>query len=67
MSFSFQFSDVEDWWAHVAQTSARIADVDRALDNDTRSAVLEELAEIAAREFPDYAIPAATWVAVATA
>jgi hypothetical protein len=64
--FSFQFSDVEDWWGAQVQTSTRVADVAAQLDPQTRQAVVDELAAVAASEFPDLAIPARTWVAVAT-
>jgi hypothetical protein len=54
----------------VTQTSARVGQADRALDYATRSDVLANL-ETAAEPFeqPDgtLVIPAATWVATATA
>jgi SAM-dependent methyltransferase len=66
VSFSFQFGDIEDWWAHQVQTSTRTADAAAHMDIPTRQAVLADL-EAAAAAFPTLAIPARTWVAAATA
>jgi SAM-dependent methyltransferase len=64
VSFSFQFDDVEDWWAAQVQTSTRISDVDAQMDTATRRAVLDDLA---AAMNDELTIPARTWVASATA
>jgi SAM-dependent methyltransferase len=70
LDLAFRFADVDEWWIHVTQTSARVGQADRALDYATRSDVLANL-ETAAEPFeqPDgtLVIPAATWVATATA
>jgi SAM-dependent methyltransferase len=65
--FSFQYRDIGDWWRAQVQTSTRVSDVAAQLDPPTRQAILDDLAAVAASEFPDLAIPARTWVAVATA
>jgi SAM-dependent methyltransferase len=65
--FSFQYRDIDDWWQALVQTSTRVSDAAAQLDPPTRQAILDDLAAIAASEFPDLAIPARTWVAVATA
>ena len=66
MPFSFQYRDIEDWWGALVQTSTRVSDVASQLDPPARQAILDELAAVAASEFPDLAIPARTWVAAAT-
>jgi SAM-dependent methyltransferase len=70
IALDFRFADVDEWWTHVIQTSARIGEADRGLDFATRSDVLADL-ERAAEPFeqPDgtLVIPGATWVATATA
>jgi SAM-dependent methyltransferase len=70
LDLAFRFADVDEWWAHVTQTSARVGAADREMDFATRSDVLADL-EQAAEPFeqPDgtLVIPAATWVGTATA
>jgi ubiquinone/menaquinone biosynthesis C-methylase UbiE len=70
LALAFRFADFDEWWTHVTQTSIRVGAVDRRLDFATRSDVLADL-ERAAEPFeqPDgsLVIPAATWVATATA
>ena len=65
--FSFQYRDIEDWWGALVQTSTRVSDAASQLDPPGRQAILDDLAAVAASEFPDLVIPARTWVAVATA
>jgi SAM-dependent methyltransferase len=70
LGLDFRFPDFDDWWAHVTKTSVRIGLVDEQLDFATRSDVLADLEGVAAEfEQPDgtLIIPAATWVATATA
>ena len=70
IEFHMHYADFDDWWAAVTLTSPRIGDADRSMDFATRSDVLAELEQAAAAyEQPDGAlvIPAATWVAAATA
>ena len=70
LDLPFRFADVDEWWTHVTQTSVRVGLVDEQLGFATRSDVLADL-ERAAEPFeqPDgtLVIPAATWVATATA
>jgi ubiquinone/menaquinone biosynthesis C-methylase UbiE len=70
IALDFRFADVDEWWTHVIQTSARVGEADRGLGFATRSDVLADL-ERAAEPFeqPDgtLVIPGATWVATATA
>ena len=70
LELPFRFADVDEWWTHVTHTSVRIALADEQLDYATRSDVLADLeAQAAEFEQPDgtLVIPAATWVATATA
>ena len=66
VSFSFQFSDIDEWWTHLVQTSTRASDAAAQMDTATRRAVLADL-EAAASAYPSLRIPARTWVAAATA
>ena len=70
VAMPFRFADVDEWWTHVTQTSVRIGLADEQLDYATRSDVLADL-ERAAEPFEQVdgtlIIPAATWVATATA
>jgi SAM-dependent methyltransferase len=70
VSMPFRFADVDEWWTHVTQTSVRVGLADERLDYATRSDVLADL-ERAAEAFEQadgtLVIPAATWVATATA
>ena len=70
VAMPFRFADVDEWWTHVTQTSVRIGLADEQLDYATRSDVLADL-ERAAEPFEQVdgtlVIPAATWVATATA
>jgi ubiquinone/menaquinone biosynthesis C-methylase UbiE len=68
VSFSFHFSDIDDWWAAQLQTSTRIADADAQMDTTTRRAVLDDMAAAATAFEQDggVVIPARTWVATAT-
>jgi SAM-dependent methyltransferase len=70
LDLAFRFADVDEWWTHVTQTSARVSVADEQLDYATRSDVLADL-ERAAEPFEQpggaLVIPAATWVATATA
>jgi SAM-dependent methyltransferase len=70
IDFAVRFADLDEWWAHVTQTSTRVGEADRGLDFATRSDVLADLDTAAeAFEQPDgtLVIPAATWVGTATA
>jgi SAM-dependent methyltransferase len=70
VAMPFRFADVDEWWTHVTQTSVRVGLADEQLDYAARSDVLAEL-ERAAEPFEQadgtLVIPAATWVATATA
>jgi SAM-dependent methyltransferase len=70
LALSFRFADVDEWWTHATLSSVRVGAADRTLDYATRSDALADL-ERAAEPFerPDgtLVIPAATWVATATA
>jgi SAM-dependent methyltransferase len=70
VDLAFRFEDVDEWWVHVTQTSVRVGLADEQLDFATRSDVLADL-ERAAEPFEQadgsLVIPAATWVATATA
>jgi SAM-dependent methyltransferase len=70
LEFAMRYADVDDWWVTATQTNVSVGLADERLDFATRSDVLAEL-ETAATEFeqPDgsLVIPAATWVATATA
>jgi SAM-dependent methyltransferase len=68
VNFQFQYSDARDWWDSAVRTSTRVADADSQMDDQTRAAVLEDLAA-AASQFEreeKLVIPARTWVAAAT-
>jgi hypothetical protein len=70
LQLAFRFADFDEWWTHATLSSVRVGAADREMDFATRSDVLADL-ERAAEPFeqPDGAlvIPAATWVATATA
>jgi SAM-dependent methyltransferase len=70
VDFTITYASPEDWWATTSDMSMRFADATRAMDAATKADVLAALAESAA-PYADgdgaLAIPARTWVAVATA
>jgi SAM-dependent methyltransferase len=70
LGFSMRYADVDEWWVSATLTSVAVGVADEQLDFATRSDVLAEL-EAAAKPYeqPDetLVIPAATWVARATA
>jgi SAM-dependent methyltransferase len=69
VDFTITYASPEDWWATTSDMSMRFADATRAMDAATKTDVLAALAESAA-PYADgdgaLAIPARTWVAVAT-
>jgi ubiquinone/menaquinone biosynthesis C-methylase UbiE len=70
LEFAMRYADVDEWWVSATLTSVAVGQADQQLDFATRSDVLAELEEAAKPyEQPDGAlvIPAATWVATATA
>jgi SAM-dependent methyltransferase len=70
VEFTIRFDDVDDWWVGQTQLSTATGDADKRMDFATRSDVLADL-ERAAEPFEQadgtLVIPAATWVATATA
>jgi SAM-dependent methyltransferase len=70
IEFAMRYADVDAWWVAQSQLSPRTADADAQLDFATRSDVLAELEAIAepfTQADDSLVIPAATWVAAATA
>lgn len=70
VEFAMRYADVDDWWVAQTQTNVSVGVADERLDFATRSDVLAEVEKAAERfEQPDgtLVIPAATWVATATA
>jgi ubiquinone/menaquinone biosynthesis C-methylase UbiE len=70
LEFPMRYADVDEWWVSQTLTNVGVGLADERLDYATRSDVLANL-ETAAEPFeqPDgtLVIPAATWVATATA
>jgi SAM-dependent methyltransferase len=70
LPFAMRYADVDEWWVSATLTSVAVGVADAQMDFATRSDVLAEL-EAAAQPYeqPDetLVIPAATWVATATA
>jgi SAM-dependent methyltransferase len=70
LPFSVRYADVDEWWVSQTLTNVAVGLVDERLDFATRSDVLADLERVAAEyEQPDgtLLVPAATWVATATA
>jgi SAM-dependent methyltransferase len=70
LGFAMRYADVDEWWVSQTLTNVGVALADEKLDFETRSDVLAELETVATDyEQPDgtLVIPAATWVATATA
>jgi ubiquinone/menaquinone biosynthesis C-methylase UbiE len=70
LEFAMRYADVDEWWVSQTLTNVAVGLADERLDFATRSDVLAELEEAAKPyEQPDgtLVIPAATWVATATA
>ena len=70
LEFAMRYEDVDEWWVSSTLTNVGVGLADERMDFATRSDVLADL-ERAATDYeqPDgtLAIPAATWVAAATA
>ena len=70
LEFAMRYEDVDEWWVSSTLTNVGVGLADEQMDFATRSDVLADL-ERAATDYeqPDgtLAIPAATWVAAATA
>jgi hypothetical protein len=70
LAFAMRYADVDEWWVSQTLTNVGVGLADERMDFATRSDVLAELEQIAAaHEQPDgtLLVPAATWVATATA
>jgi SAM-dependent methyltransferase len=70
LPFPMRYADVDEWWVSATLTSVGVGLADERMDFATRSDVLAELEQAAQPyEQPDgtLSIPAATWVATATA
>jgi hypothetical protein len=70
LPFAMRYDDVDEWWVSQTLTNVAVGVADELMDVATRSDVLADLETVAT----DYAqpdgtlvIPAATWVATATA
>jgi ubiquinone/menaquinone biosynthesis C-methylase UbiE len=70
LEFAMRYADVDEWWVSQTLTNVAVGLADEKLDFATRSDVLADLETVAATyEQPDgtLLVPAATWVATATA
>jgi SAM-dependent methyltransferase len=70
LPFAMRYADVDEWWVSQTLTNVRVGLADEQMDFATRSDVLADLERAAEPyEQPDgtLVIPAATWVATATA
>jgi ubiquinone/menaquinone biosynthesis C-methylase UbiE len=70
LEFAMRYADVDEWWVSQTLTNVAVGLADERLDFATRSDVLADLETVATDyEQPDgtLVIPAATWVATATA
>jgi SAM-dependent methyltransferase len=69
IAFTMRYPSLQDWWETARDVSMRLADAAARLDPDTTAAVLDALRETA-EPWTDadgtLAIPARTWVAVAS-